>query len=125
MVHVDDVVDALLLAGTTANACGQTYFVSEPRTYSSRTICEEIHRALGRRVPRWIVPVTGLRVAGWGGDLIGRIRGRRFIWDSDKHRKLFGSAHYRSERLSRELGWAARFSLVDALPEMVKETTAG
>jgi UDP-glucose 4-epimerase len=125
IVHVDDVVDALLLAGATAKACGRTYYVSEPRTYSSRTIYEEIHRALGRRVPWWIVPVASLRVAGWAGDLIGRMRGRRFIWDSDKHAKLFGSAHYRSERLSQELSWVARHSLIDALPEMVKEAAAG
>jgi nucleoside-diphosphate-sugar epimerase len=52
------------------------------------------------------------------GDVIGRIRGRRFVFDSDAYRKLLGSACYDSSRIERELGFEPVHNLRDGVAEM-------
>ena len=122
IVHVDDVIEALLAAmAAPAEQGGQVYFIASHRAYSSREMYVEICRALGRAVPVWAVPVGVLRLAGWAGDLIGAIRGRRFLWDSDKYAKLFGSANYHPAKAIRALGFSPRADLVSAMPAMVRE----
>ena len=53
------------------------------------------------------------------GDVIGRIRGRQFLFDSDALEKLIGSAWFSSEKISRELGYRPAVAFEDALPEMI------
>jgi nucleoside-diphosphate-sugar epimerase len=53
------------------------------------------------------------------GDVIGRLRGRRFVFDSDALEKLTGSAWYSSEKIARELGFRPKVTFEDALPEMI------
>jgi nucleoside-diphosphate-sugar epimerase len=74
---------------------------------------------LGKRVPRWSVPLALLKAAAYGGDAIGRVRGRRFTFDSDALEKLTGDAWYSSEKISRELGYRPKVTFEDALPEMI------
>jgi len=125
MVHVDDVVESLLAASTAPVAAGgRVYFVTGLRAWSSREMYVEICRALGRPVPSWVVPIWILRLAGLVGDLIGTVRGRRFLWDSDKCAKLFGSACYLPSRAIRDLGFSPRVNLDTAMPEMVREALA-
>ena len=125
MVHVDDVIEALFAAMAAPPVCGgRVYYVAGPKAWSSREIYVEICRALGHSVPRWVVPVWVLRRAGKFGDLIGVVRGKRFLWDSDKCAKLFGSACYSPARAARELGFSPRTGLETALPAMVREALA-
>jgi len=53
------------------------------------------------------------------GDTIGRVRGRRFIFDSDALAKLTGSAWYSSHKLETELGFHAQHSLRESLRAMI------
>ncbi len=55
------------------------------------------------------------------GDGIGRLRGRRFVFDSDALEKLVGDAWYSSEKIEKRLGFKAEWSLEKAMPEMVAE----
>lgn len=61
-----------------------------------------------------------LRLLGRVGDLIGKLRGRRFVFDSDALAKLTGSAWYTSAKLQRELGWAPKHTLRETMPEIVR-----
>ncbi len=121
MIHVRDVVAAALLAARRPEANGRCYIVTDGRTYSSREIEDAIRRALGRRVPRWHVPLLALRLLARGGDALERIRGRRVLFDSSTLQKLVGSAWYSSERIQRELGYRPSVSLLEALPEIVSD----
>ena len=121
MVHVDDVVDALISAASSPTAGGRMFYVAGPRTWSSRDLYVAILTALGRSVPRWHVPLSALRILAGAGDVIGTLRGRRFVWDSDKFGKLFSSAHYRGDLAARVFGFRARRDLQDALPGMIEE----
>ncbi len=119
LVHVSNVIQAALLAATSPAAAGRCYVVTDARPYSIRELYERIYVALGRPIPRWHVPLGVLRMLGVAGDVIGRIRGKRFIFDSDALTKLVGSAWYSSQRISRELGYRPLVSLESALPDII------
>lgn len=118
MVHVDDVVSAALLCAQRAEAAGRTYILADALPFSTRQLLEWVSAAVGRSVPRWTVPWWTLAGLARAGDLIGRVRGRRFIFDSDALEKLTGSAWYSGERIMRELGWSPRRTLRESMPEI-------
>jgi len=119
MVHVEDVLDAALLAANHPGAAGEVFIVSDGKAYSTRGILVAMHAALGRPMPEWSVPVWGLRALGYAGDAIGKVRGRRFVFDSDSIPKLLGSAWFRSEKIQQKLGFRPQWDLERALPSMV------
>ncbi len=118
LLHVDDAVEALLLAARRPEAAGRTYIVTGPRPYSTREIYEAMCRALGREPPRWSVPLAALRLLARAGDAGGRLAGRRLPLDSAALDKLAGSAWYSARRIERELGFRARRELAESLLEM-------
>jgi len=119
MVHVEDVVQAALLAAQKQEAVGQTYIVTDGRTYSTRQIYQWICEALATPVPGWTVPIQLLKALAKVGDAIGQLRGRRFMFDSDALDKLVGSACYSSEKIQRELGFRPTNELESGLREIV------
>jgi nucleoside-diphosphate-sugar epimerase len=119
IVHVANVVEAACLAAVSPAASGQTYIVTDRRPYSSRELYELICKGLGRAIPGWNVPVPLLRGLARAGDAIGRLRRRRFFFDSDALEKLVGSAWYSSEKIYRELGYRPSIDFERALPELV------
>jgi len=121
MVHADDVVEAAVLVAQHEKATGQTFIVSDGQSYSTRLIYEGICRALNRPVPAWTVPLWLLKALAVVGDGIGRARGRRFLFDTDALNKLVGSAWFSSEKIQSLLGFKPRWTLLAALPEIVRE----
>jgi nucleoside-diphosphate-sugar epimerase len=121
MVHVEDVIQAALLAADRPRAAGQVFIVSDGRAYSTRQMYEWMCRELDRSCPSWTVPLWALRAAGFAGDLIGRLRRRRFVFDSDALNKLIGSAWFSSRKIESELGFRPQWDLEKALPDMVAE----
>jgi UDP-glucose 4-epimerase len=121
MVHVQDVVSSAILAATHPTAVGEVLIVSDGQAYSTRDIVTAMHIALGRPAPRWAMPLFVLKALGVAGDAIGRVRGRRFQFDSDSIPKLLGSAWFSSEKIQRLLGFRADWDLTRALPAMVAE----
>jgi nucleoside-diphosphate-sugar epimerase len=124
MVHVDDVVRALLLAAEKPQARGQVYIVTDGRTYSTREICEWVLQALGKTVPRWSVPLWVLRAGAKVGDLLQHTVWPSAPFDSGVLDKLIGSAWYSSRRIEDELGFRSHCSLRKALPDMIAEYRA-
>ena len=119
LVGVRDVAAAFELAAVDPRAAGRTYVVTDGQVYSTRRIHELMAAALGRPLPRWTVPPGLLRGAGRAGDVVGRLRGRRFPLDSLAVDRLLGSAEYSSRRIENELGFVPEQDLARALPEMV------
>ncbi|HLP07195.1 MAG TPA: NAD-dependent epimerase/dehydratase family protein [Opitutaceae bacterium] len=119
MVHIDDVIAAALLAAEHPAAKGQVFIAADNEPFSTRQLFEWICRAAGKRVPGWSVPLWLLRLLGCVGDRIGKLRGRRFVFDSDALAKLTGSAWYTSAKLQRELGWRPKHTLRATMPEIV------
>lgn len=115
LVHVVDVVDAMLLAAERSEAAGRTYIVADPQAYSGRELYDAIRAALGLPAQRWAVPAAALRGAARLGDALGRLFGGRFPFDSEVLDKLLGWACYSPTRLRTELGWAPRVTLAEGL----------
>lgn len=119
IVHVVNVVEAAMLAATNPAADGKCYVVTDSKAYSTRELYEMISWALGKRVPSWHVPLWALRAVASVGDAIGRLRGRRFLFDSDALEKLIGTAWYTSEKISDELGYHPTMTFENALPDLI------
>ena len=120
MVHVEDLVQAAILAAENPASSGQVYIVSDGKHYSTYDVYAAISRALGKKLPSWSVPYGLLAGAARVGDLIGRLRGRRFLFDSDVLHKMTGSAWYNTDKVMNELGFVPKWDLQSALPEILE-----
>lgn len=120
MVHVDDVVQAAILAAEKPEAEGQIYIVTDGQAYSTRQIYDWIRSVLGKSSLNAAIPMGLLNVLAKSGDGIGQVLGRRFPFDSDALDKLTGSAWYSSAKIQRELGFNPKHTLQSSLPEIVR-----
>ncbi len=117
-VHVDDVVEAMLLAADKGRA-GRTYILSGEHA-SLSDFLGRVADIAGKRLPRLRFPVGLARATGIGLDLISRITGLRFPISREAvdvgagHRWLHSNARARDE-----LGWNPR-PLAEGLPEYVR-----
>jgi nucleoside-diphosphate-sugar epimerase len=119
LLHLDNAVEALLLAGRHPAAAGQVYFVTDATAYSTRAIYDAIRSALGLRTKAWAVPEPAFRVAALAGDLLRALTRRRVGFDSDALQKLLGSAWYSSAKIERELGYRPERDLFSSMPGLV------
>ena len=101
MIHVDDLVRALLLAAEDKRANGEIFIVTDGVPHSSREIYEAICQSVGKTVPQWSVP----KIVFEGLSLLSP----RILYKVDK---LLGDEYYSSEKLE-ELGFRAEKSLRD------------
>jgi len=120
MIHVNDVVEAAILAATMQEAAGQTYIVTDGQIYSTRQIYRWICETIGKPEPRVTTPLTLMRLLAITGDMIGKARGKRFLFDSDALEKLIGSAWYSTEKIQNELGYSPKHNLRTTLPGIVR-----
>lgn len=120
MVHVEDLVQAAILAAENPKSSGQVYIVSDGKQYSTYDVYAAISRGLGKDVPGWSVPYSLLAGAARVGDGIGRLRGRRFLFDSDVLHKMTGSAWYDTDKVMAELGFTPKWNLQSAVPEIIE-----
>ncbi len=120
MVHVEDVVQAAILAAQRPEAAGKTYLVTDGQPYSTRELYEWICQALGKPIPGWRIPAVVFRGLAKIGDTIGTLRGRRFMFDSDTLEKLAGSAWYSSQKIEQELGLRAHHHLRKSLQDIIQ-----
>lgn len=121
MVHVDDVVSAAMMAAIEPAASGRVFIVTDGQPISTREMYVWICSALDKPVQRWTAPVSLLRGLSKVGDAVGKIRGRRWVFDSDAFDKLFGSAVYDSTAIEKTLGFKPQWTLQTALPHLIEQ----
>lgn len=119
MIHVDDVVAAMLLAAEDERAQG-TYIITGPDAPSGRQLYDALREALGQPPRSWAIPAWALQTAARLGDRLERLCGRRLPLDSEALDRLLGSAWYSSEKIEKELGWQASVGLRQGLAEMLR-----
>lgn len=118
LVHVNDVIAAMLQVADDNRANGRTYIIAGPEAPSGRHLYDTMREVLGLSRRRWSVPETVLRGAGRCGDVLESVLKRRVSLDSEAVDRLLGSAWFSSNRIGRELGWQAKVSLHEGLQEM-------
>lgn len=111
-VHVDNLADAVVLAGTHPKAIGQGYLVHDGATPgpSLEDVCAQLAAILGKPFkPRYVpytVALTAARVAQAAWRTLG-LRGAPPLLTNDV--KSFGFAwQFAGDKLRRELGWSPR-----------------
>ena len=63
MIHVDDLVKAILLVSKDKRANGEIFIATDGISYSSREIYNAMCNAAGKSIPRWSVPKTLFDIA--------------------------------------------------------------
>lgn len=119
MIAVENVVDAALLITSDERAIGETFIVTDARSYSQQEIATTIAELLGarkpRKLPRWL-----LLLAGKTGDLVEKLIGIGLPISSDRIRKLSSNTIYSSAKIEHELGFKPRVALREGLAEIIK-----
>jgi nucleoside-diphosphate-sugar epimerase len=119
MVHIEDLVEALVLCAEKAEAHGRVFIVTDGKEYSTRQIYDWVCETMGRRAPSWSVPPALFHAAAKVGDALGGLARRPVLFDSGTVERLLGSARYDSTLIERTLGFEPGWDLKRALPEMV------
>jgi len=114
-IYIDDMVDAVLAAVDRAPA-GATMFVGHPEPVTPRALVEQVREAAGARAAIVRVPQALLRIAAWGGDVAGALRGRPAPINSRRFAELNSPGFVcRVDRLRQDLGVEARVGLADGV----------
>ena len=101
MIHVDDLVRALVFVAESKQTNGQIYIATDGVPHSSREIYEAICHSVGRAPRGWSVPK-------WVFDLAGMMSSKvQYKFD-----KLLGDEYYSSAKLEA-LGFKAKKGLMD------------
>ena len=119
MVHVDDVLAAATLAASHQAAVHNVFIVSDGRAYSTEEILAQMRRAIGHPPISRAAPLAIYRALGVVGDHLGRIRGRRFVFDTNTLTSLLDSSWFSSAKIERLLGFRPEWNLEQALRSMI------
>lgn len=118
LVHVDDVIAAMLLVADDKQANGRTYIITGPEAPSGRQLYDAMREVLGLPRCRWSVPEAFLHGAARCGDGLEKLLKHRVLLNSEVVDRLLGSAWYSSRRIAQEIGWQPKVSLREGLREM-------
>ena len=99
MIHVDDLVKAILLVSKDKRANGEIFIATDDISYSSREIYNAMCNAVGKSIPRWSVPKTLFDIASLVSPRI-----------KYKINKLLGDECYSSGKL-KAIGFKAQRTL--------------
>lgn len=119
LVHIDDLVEALLLIARHPAASGQAFIVADARAYSGRELYDALRAALGLPATRLAVPAALLRLLASVGDGLQRLSGRTLPFNRTVLARLLDSAEYLPSAIRNRLGWQARVPLQLGLREML------
>ena len=84
LVHVSDLVRALILAGERPEAAGHTYFIAGEPPVTWRELYGEVARAASSRPIELQVPMPAVRIAARAGDLVSSVTGRPTMLNRNK-----------------------------------------
>ncbi len=103
LIHVENLVDALILCATHPAAANQTYLVSDGEDISTPDLLRQLGAAMGHYARLFPCPPAILKLAG-------RLTGK-----SDQVERLLDSLRIDSGKIRRELGWKPPFTLLEGL----------
>ncbi len=108
LVYVDDVVDALLLAGDAPGIEGKLFNVVDTSPITQQDYLSRASRSLGKelrvaRVPRWL-----FMTLGFGVEMLGKVLKRDVPLTRYRIRSLRPLANFDTRAAREELGWTPR-----------------
>ncbi len=116
LIHVDDLVEGILLAGESPASVGGTYFLGSEHFYTTGDIGGAISRVLQRRTLSVCVPHALIFVLGAVSEAIGKITGRSVLFNSEKVREVVQPYWTCSVAKARDVfGFRQRIELEDGM----------
>jgi len=118
IVYVDDLIDALLLAGSTPAAAGQAYNVTDGTETSLRTFVGFLCEQLGIPAPTRHVPPPLARSVCYASELVARLRHSKSAprLNRGRMRFLYYDQLYSIDKARRQLGYGPRHTYREGLP---------
>lgn len=116
VVHVEDLADAIVLAGSVDEVIGRTYYVNHPELLTSREFVHSIGAALSRKltllpIPEWLARTALTATGAWAAALR-----RKTILRADKANEFFQAAWTGDPTpFIDDTGWAPRFDAASGL----------
>ncbi len=106
MIHVDDLVEGLVLAAFREESDHKVYYVSDGKVYTQEDIADLLLRVTGRgrkiHLPRGI-----LWIAGKMGDFLGKVTGKGALISSEKVKEAMQEGWTCSPvKIGKELGYS-------------------
>ena len=101
MIHVDDLVRAILFIYDSNNTNGEIFIATDGKNYSAAQIYNNLCEVLGKPIPNWRLPLVILKMIS-------------FISPNFKYKiqKLIGDEYYSSEKLE-SIGFKPKLTLRD------------
>ncbi len=125
LVHVENLADALFLAGTRAEAAGRTYNVSDENGVTWRRFMDDMATVVGKPRPPAIPLEAALDVVRANEDPANLVEPRDPALPSMEGLNLVGfSNRIDAGAIRRELGWAPQVTYPDAMAEIAREWAA-
>ena len=116
LVHVEDLVSGMLLAGEAARAAGEKYFLGSERPYTIREIGGTIAGVLHRRSLSVRLPHCLVYAVGGVATAIGKATGAEVFFNLEKAREAVQPAWTCSvAKAAAELGYRERFTLEEGM----------
>jgi len=118
LIHVRDVVEAIILAAEHERACGQVYFITSQERYTWKEIFEQscrLHDKKGLMIP---IPWAAVKLTAAMVKSYRRMRGQPFSLIDDKMKELL-QTHWvcSGEKAKRDLGYEPKMSLREGIEE--------
>jgi nucleoside-diphosphate-sugar epimerase len=127
LVYADDVISAFLLAGESSKSVGQVYIIAGPSLITLNTLVAKVCAPLSVRPPRWHIPLSVAKTAGWmlemayAGKLSMGIRafGDMPLVTRDKVDTLTVNRGYNIAKIRQELGYCPTVDYDQGLPRTI------
>ncbi|MDB4887135.1 MAG: NAD-dependent epimerase/dehydratase [Gemmatimonadetes bacterium] len=116
LVHVHDLVRALLLAAETPAASGRTFFVANDEPVTWRQFYDAVAEAAGSSPMQLQVPHAAIRLAATGADLLSLLTGRASVLNHNKAALARPRFWVCDSSAARDvLGWRPEISLQEGV----------
>ena len=109
MIHVDDLVDILLLVEVDERSNGEIFIATDGNNYSSNQIYRAMSKSLDKSIKNWVVPNIFFISLAKVGNLVNKIF--PFPFDSYRYQKLLGDECFSSKKIQTILGFKASRSI--------------
>jgi len=121
LIHVNDLVDGILLAGQNKRAIGEIYFIGSKTSYTQQQLGIAIAKAVSSKpvrihLPHWFVYVIGLI-----GGFIGKCTNRQIFFNLEKAKEAVQERwDCKIKKAMDHLSFNPRISLVDGMEQTYK-----
>lgn len=119
MVHIDDLIQAILLAIKNPKANQKIFIVTDNMQYSTRQICDHIKKQISSNtfLSKITIPYFILNIMAKCGDLcqlmLAKRLGHKFYFNSQMLDKLFGSSCFDATQIKNTLNWEPKHTFFD------------